>query len=255
MRKIIIIILCIAYCVLFTTTFSYADTSEGDNYIFHMRINSDPAQQGLPYNQPGKYIINRNKSVTPTTQSRPPAITPQLPPPPTSIQIGYTDNQPHSDFRFLLSDNIVDFGPLSPTDFITRESSLSVLGDPSYLYTILAFENHPLQNAKNQIIPNTTCDDGNCTDTQAADWTDTLTFGFGYHCQNIEGRDCEKNFKNNDSYKKFSLNDNNQNGKTIMSGDIREEKKSKILYKINVPGTQQQGNYQNVITYIAVPMY
>src|SRR5258708_7432236 len=203
--------------LLLTSVSSYGDTAQGDNYIFHMQVNTDPDQQSLPYNQPGKYIIKRNNSPSPIdTSKKIPLVVQRVTPPPTSIEIGYTDNQPHSDLRLSMSDTIVDFGPLSPTDFITRELSLSVLGDPSYLYSIIAYENHPLQNAKNQIIPNTRCDDNTCTDQIAADWTDTLTFGFGYHCINIEGTNCEKNFTSKDSYKSFSLADTNQNGVTIM---------------------------------------
>ncbi|HSW89167.1 MAG TPA: hypothetical protein VLG12_08440 [Candidatus Saccharimonadales bacterium] len=255
MQKIIVIILLTTYYLLRTTHDAHADTSQGDDYIFHMQINTDPDQQNLPYNQPGKYVIKRNQTITPTGKYVKPIAIPKVTPPPTTIQIGYTDNQPHSDFRFLLSDNIVDFGPLSPTDFITRESSIIVTGDPSYLYSVIAYENHSLQNTKNQSIPNTTCDDGNCTATIATDWTDTLTFGFGYHCESTEGEDCDKSFKDKDAYRKFSLNDGDQNGQSIMSGQITKEKKAKVLYKINVPGTQQQGSYQNAISYIAVPMY
>lgn len=233
---------------------AYADTSQGDNYIFRMEINSDPDQANLPYNQPGKYVIKRNITVTPTMPEST-KVVPKLTPPPTNIKIGYTDTQPHSDFRFALSDNVVDFGPLSPTDFITRESLLTITGDPSYIYNVIAYQNHPLQNEKSQIIPNTRCDDGNCTDKVATDWTDPLTFGFGYHCMNINGIDCEPSFGNKDSYKTFSIQDTNLNGEVIMTGQTTKSKQSKIIYKINVPGTQPQGIYQNKITYIAVPAY
>lgn len=243
------------YVILSLSTTVYADTSQGDNYIFHMQINTDPDQQNLPYNQPGKYIIKRPNTPIPTIPPKPPVVIRKVTPPPTSIEIGYTNNQPHSDLRLLLSDSVIDFGPLSPTDFITRDSAITILGDPSYMYSVLAYQNHPLQNEKNQIIPNTRCDDGNCTDNVATDWTDTLTFGFGYHCTNNKGTDCEKSFGDKDSYKTFSMNDTNQNGSTVMSGQISSTKKNNILYKINVPGTQQQGLYQNSITYLAVPLY
>jgi hypothetical protein len=249
----------VIFCLLLLPSESaYAFTSQGDNYIFHMQVNTDPDENNAPYNQTGKFKIIKNQSPTPTPiniQQNPTATPIPSKPITTSVQIGYTANQPQSDFRFSISDNVINFGAISPTDFITRKLQIIINGDASYFYTVTGYENHQLTSEKNQIIPNTTCDDGNCTDELAGIWNDTLTFGFGYHCATIEGNDCYGNFQDSDSYKKFAVGGDNENGETILAGNTAQEKKVNIVYKINVPGSQAPGNYQNTITYLALPMY
>ena len=248
--KLKVLFIIITACCLFHTPRVFAFTSQDNNYILHMWVETDDNQQKLPYNQPGSFVIQKPPVIVKPLPSPVPA------PPQTSVQIGYSDTQqPQSEFKFSLADDSINFGPLSPTDFITRASGITVSGDPSYWYSILAYENHELESAQRQMIPNTTCDDGTCTDTKASPWTDTLTFGFGYQCENLEGADCEKSFRDSDMYKKFSVGAISQNGRTIMTGNTASEKKAKIYYKINVPGTQPQGEYQNMITYLAVPGY
>ena len=155
-----------------------------------MDVDMGNDENNMPYNQKPKSFYTNN----PTPYTKPlPTVTPTYmisKPPQTTIEIGYGINQPRQDFRFSLSDDLINFGPLSPTDFITRTSSIAVEGDPSYQYTITVFENHELQNKKNTIIPNTRCDDGTCSPTTASNWENTLTFGFGYHCENRSGNDC-----------------------------------------------------------------
>lgn len=233
---------------------AHASTAQGNNYIFDMNIGTDADQKILPYNKPGSFVMK--KKVSPTlAPSFTPTPTTIIIPPKTSIKIGYNNTQPESDFRFSISDNVVNFGLLSPTNFIIRKLGITVVGDPSYYYTIIGYENNQLQSEKKQIIPNTTCDDGNCTDEIAGIWTDTLTFGFGYHCENKQGKDCDSNFNNKDMYKKISLGGNNGNGEAILTGNTFQEKQATIVYKINIPGSQIPGNYKNTITYLALPMY
>lgn len=237
----------LTYFLLCNTVKANAFSSQDNEYIFHIDVNTDnDNQQNLPYNQPGQRI-RKKISQTPTP-------TPAPEPMKTSIQIGYTDKQSSSDFRFTLSDALVNFGPLSPTNFITRKNVISILGDQSYRYSVIAFEDHQLNNGKNQFIPNTGCDTA-CTEKKANTWTNTLTFGFGYRCENSHGSDCLADFADKDTYKEFADASISQAPQTVLEGILTEPKQANILYKVNVPGTQAPGVYQNTITYLALPMY
>ena len=89
-------------------------------------------------------------------------------------------------FSFSVSNTLIDFGVLSPTNPVTRTTSLTISNSSAPSYQVTASENHQLQVAKTgAIIPDTTCDKGGCSQTQAAAWSNTLTYGFGYRCDAI----------------------------------------------------------------------
>jgi hypothetical protein len=160
-------------------------------------------------------------------------------------------------FRFSISNIYIDFGTLSPTTPVTRTNTLTVSNGSAYGYQVTAFENHQLMvPASGQIIPNTTCDAGTCTTTTAAAWTNTLTYGFGYRCDNLSGTDCASGFSTSTFYKQFADESAGQTPQAVMSGtNVGRNKQSQITYKVNISGSQAAGLYQNVITYIATPTY
>lgn len=160
-------------------------------------------------------------------------------------------------FRFTISNIFIDFGTLSPTTPVLRTNILTVSNGSAYGYQVTAFENHQLMIlAYGQIIPNTTCDAGTCTTTTAAAWTSTLTYGFGYRCDNLSGTDCATGFTTSTFYKQFADNAAGQSPVAVMAGtNVGRNKQSQITYKVNISGTQTAGLYQNVITYVATPTY
>lgn len=159
-------------------------------------------------------------------------------------------------FSFTISSTSIDFGILSPTNPVTRTNTLTVSNGSAYGYLVTASENHPLQaQATSAIIPDTSCDNGSCNATDSADWAHTLTYGFGYRCDNVTGTDCANGFSDKTAYKRFA---NAVIGETatVMSGkNVGRNKKATITYKINVATTQTAGTYSNVITYIATPTF
>lgn len=160
-------------------------------------------------------------------------------------------------FRFSISSLLIDFGILSPTTPVTRTNTLTVSNGSAYGYAVTAFENHQLLvPSSGQIIPNTTCDAGICTTTTAAAWTSTLTYGFGYRCDNVSGTDCSTDFATSTFYKQFADDSAGQSPVAVMSGtNVGSNKQGQITYKVNISGTQAAGLYTNVITYIATPTY
>jgi hypothetical protein len=185
------------------------------------------------------------------------------------IQAGFLNHKSKSPFAFSLSETLIYFGPLSPTNPIARTSKLSISSASANGYSVIAFEDRELSAAAKSdlaavasdatsgaIIPDTSCDNGLCSETISAPWTNPLTYGFGYRCDNIAGSDCLADFSDSTLYKQFANNSKNEMPETILSGtNERQENISQITYKVNISGAQPKGSYQNVITYIAVPNF
>lgn len=160
-------------------------------------------------------------------------------------------------FRFSISQTQVDFGTLTPTNPVTRTNILKISNGSANGYQVTAFENHQLLNPGNGFaIPDTTCDNGLCTETTSAQWTNTLTYGFGYRCDNVAGSDCATGFTNSNYYKQFADASLNESPQSVMSGtNVGRNKEVQITYKVNISGTQPAGTYTNVITYVATPTF
>ncbi len=155
-------------------------------------------------------------------------------------------------FSFTISQNLMDFGTITPTNPVTRTTDLTVSSDSSG-FTVTASENQPLKSS-NSTIPDTTCDSGDCNPTRATQWSGVLTYGFGYRCDDLEGTNCSSDFSGaNDSsfYKPFPLSPTTQTIMSSAKGGIAQ--KSRITYKVNVSSSQPTGIYTNVVTYIANP--
>lgn len=160
-------------------------------------------------------------------------------------------------FRFTISNLAIDFGSLTPTNPITRTNTLTVSNGSADGYTVTAFENHALLSPPSgQQIPDTTCDSGTCNESAAAAWTSTLTYGFGYRCDNVSGTDCPSVFATPTYYRQFSNTTLGETPQAVMSGtNVGRNKQSQITYKVNISGTQAAGTYSNVITFIATPTF
>jgi len=160
-------------------------------------------------------------------------------------------------FSFTISQNLIDFGILTATNPVTRATNLTVNSESAKSFTVIASENKPLTSS-NATIPDTSCDLGNCNSSTAAPWAGTLTYGFGYRCDDVSGTNCASGFltdlgaaASSAYFKPFSISPTNQ---TIMSSTKGGRgRKSQISYKVNVSASQPTGTYTNVVTYIASP--
>ncbi len=84
-------------------------------------------------------------------------------------------------FRFAISSTSISFGTLTATNPVTRTNTLTISNGSAFGYAIQAYENHQLLDpGHGQVIPDTTCDNGSCSETTAATWNTVLTYGFGY---------------------------------------------------------------------------
>lgn len=158
-------------------------------------------------------------------------------------------------FSFSITSPFIDFGPITPGSPVTRTNRLTVSNGSAYGYSVLANENHPLRAFESGFtIPDTTCDTGTCNETTASEWINLTTYGFGYRCDNITGTDCNTDFNTANYYKQFASSESAELSQPVMIGaNVGREITGEITYKINISNTQAAGNYQNIITYIAVP--
>jgi hypothetical protein len=152
---------------------------------------------------------------------------------------------------------LVNFGILDPNSPSLRTQNLIVSNGSAAGYNVYAFANHQLLNPANgQLIPDTVCDSGPCSETVSAPWTSTLTYGFGYRCDNVSGTDCASGFTTGTYFKQFADASFNESPVAVMTGlNVGRDKEVTITYKANISAVQPAGLYSNVITYIATPTY
>ncbi|MCM8816616.1 MAG: hypothetical protein NC913_03795 [Candidatus Omnitrophica bacterium] len=156
-------------------------------------------------------------------------------------------------FSFSISDIRVDFGSIIPSTFFTHQSTITVSSGGAGGYQVKASENHPLQNFSGNIIPDTTCDNSLCNQDQAQQWTQTNKYGFGF---NMTGDDIPSDFINSNYFRQFSDKSLGETESTIMSAtNVGKSRQATITYKINISPIQEPGNYQNIITFFALPTY
>lgn len=164
-------------------------------------------------------------------------------------------------FQFKISGisaTFIDFGTLDANTPVTRTNTLTVTNGSAGGFQVTASENHQLLSPPTgQIIPNTTCDNGLCTDITSGPWVVTnntsTTYGFGYRCDNLNGTNCASGFTTSTYFKQFSINPSFQ---TVMSGvNVGKNLQSQITYQVNISGTQPNGSYSNIITYVATPTF
>jgi len=159
------------------------------------------------------------------------------------------------NFAFSISQTNINFGTLTPTTFINRTNNLTVTNGSAHGYSVTAIENHQLFNpASGAKIPDTTCDNGTCTQNTSSTWSNTLTYGFGYRCDNITGTDCASGFSAN-QYKQFADAFLSETPVSVMAGSNVGTKKVQITYTVNISNSQSAGLYTNIITYVATPTF
>ena len=160
-------------------------------------------------------------------------------------------------FRFSISTLDIDFGTVEPTNPVTRTNTLTISNGSANGYSVTAYENHQLLvPATGAQIPDTTCDSGLCSESTAAAWTSTLTYGFGYRCDDLSGTDCHTDFTTGTYYKQFANASLNETADAVMVGtNVGREKQVQVTYKVNISGTQEAGAYSSTIIYIATPTF
>lgn len=172
-----------------------------------------------------------------------------------SVRSGFQYYYSIIPFEFAISTQFVDFGPLVPNTPVTRTNRLILSNGSAYGYDVVAYETTALRNDPTGVdIPDTTCDNGTCSEATSDEWLLNTTYGFGYRCDNITGTECNSDFSTADYYKQFTNFEQNEAPESVMGGaNVGEDFETEITYKVNVSSSQPAGLYQNQIIYIATP--
>lgn len=161
-------------------------------------------------------------------------------------------------FTFSVSNQIVDFGTLSTGVGQTATTVLTVSAGGAGGYQVTAQENHQLRvYSTGAMIPDTTGDSGDITQSNAGLWAENTTYGFGY---TLYGDDVPTPFPTaapaGNQYKQFSDTSKVESPEVVMSSAVvGKNRTATVTYKINISASQIAGRYQNVIMYIATPTY
>lgn len=156
-------------------------------------------------------------------------------------------------FTFVISDLTMDLGSLSIGVSSVDTNTLTVSAGGANGYEVLVYESHPLRSENNNDIPDTTCDNGNCDQTNAEVWSQDTTYGFGY---NIQGDDVPTDFADSTYFRQFADDESGEVHQSVMSNNsVTDESQATVTYKANISATQETGNYETTIVYIAIPRY
>ncbi len=193
------------------------------------------------------------QEATPTQIPQGPTPTPQIKQKSPYIFEGdgfISDETDSAPISISASTDLIDYGPLSPTNPILRQLILNVNQPSEKGFQVVGFENHPLEASSKDRIEDTACDNGQCTQSASAPWSNTLVYGFGYHC---DGNFCADGFSSM-LFKRFSNAEGNILPHIIFGSLNKGNFISKLTYKINIPGaTNTTLPYQNTTIFVAVP--
>lgn len=166
-----------------------------------------------------------------------------------------------SRFTFSIDDLSIDFGTLIPESPVTDTNKITITSPVGRGYQVYVHENHPLKNYSGITIPDTTCDSSSCSESIQGLWTQTTTFGFGLNVMGLEdtnptGIGTSQYFSSLNHYRQFANYELGETAQVIMSENRTvEDQSAQVTYKANISALQSSGNYQNSITFTAVPIY
>ncbi|HUW24234.1 MAG TPA: hypothetical protein VMW04_01265 [Patescibacteria group bacterium] len=161
-------------------------------------------------------------------------------------------------FSFSISNQIIDFGPLSAGVPKTATTNLTVSAGGAGGYQVTAEENHQLMvPTTGAIIADTTGDNGDINESNFGTWEQNTTYGFGY---TLYGNDVPSPFPTaapaGNQFKQFTDISKGETPQVVMLSDqVGKNRIATVTYKINTSASQAAGRYHNVITYIATPTY
>lgn len=164
-------------------------------------------------------------------------------------------------FSFSISDLDLPFGSLIPNIGSTQSNVITITTPSGHGYEILAIANHPFLS-NNYTIPDTSCNNNDCTINTSTPWTLPTAYGLGFNALGINSSGVVTNvgtsnyFSDSTYYRPFADFSKNNLPQVFMSENTRVKEHSvRITYKVNISPNQASGNYQNAINLIAIPKY
>ena len=168
-------------------------------------------------------------------------------------------------FSFQIDDLAIELGTLSAGATTTDSNIIAITTPSGQGYQIMVHQNHPLAiNNSGTTIPDTVCDNGNCTESQSAVWSNLGAYGFGFNAIGINSSGVATHigtsayFGDQTYYRQFADYSATpaETNQIIMAEDSAvNDRQARITYKVNISSLQSAGDYQNAITFTAIPKY
>lgn len=168
-------------------------------------------------------------------------------------------------FSFQIDDLSIDLGTLSAGSTSTDTNTVTITSPSGHGYQIMTHQNHPLAISNSgTTIPDTTCDNGTCTESQSDTWINSSIYGFGFNAIGINNSGVATHigtsayFPDETYYRQFadySASPPEDNQIIMSENSPAQNRQSRITYKTNISSAQSAGDYQNAITFTAIPKY
>lgn len=177
------------------------------------------------------------------------------------VRAGFQYWQSIIPFRFSVSKTSINFGLIVPSTFYTDTARLTVSFGGAGQYQVTATELGPMITSFSTSIPDTTCNGGadTCSETSAAVWNSTSTYGFGYNMSGVNSNGdslVPADFTNSNYFRPFTDRNANEAPAVVMSNsNVGVGESSIMTFKVNVSSTQAAGSYNTVINYVATPSF
>ncbi len=158
---------------------------------------------------------------------------------------------PRNSIGIFVSQDTIDFGILSATNPITRTLTLKINSSNDSGLSVSSFIDKALSDENKKLsIPNTHCDNTNCTHAIASTWENLLTYGYGYRC---DSPSCVEDFLLPNTYKPFAMLSAAQIPQHILQSYESGQKEARITFKVNISTSQEIGIYKNIATFVVAP--
>lgn len=176
--------------------------------------------------------------------------------PATATNYAPADDDERPPFEIHISNSFIDYGIISATIPLYRSFNVEIKGGEKG-FIVYGYQNNPLWFAGSKTyLPDTTCDNGYCTEVSSSLWENTLTYGYGYRCNGIKGNICPIDFISSSYYKQFADMSKREFMQTVVSQKAGPGSTSaEVMLKINTSKQQAAGYYINRVTLLAIPAY
>lgn len=221
---------------------SYAITMENGSYQIDSTINYSPqAKTDIPEPQENIKTPDQTRSASGKNYT---------------VTYGFDGIPIGNYFALKNSNSEISFGTITPGEALERTITIDIIPGSSGGFQLFTVENHtPTDKDKKVSIPDTTCDNGNCTNTLTDTWNSPLTYGFGFRCDDKNADTCSDAFLEDTSYRKVPNIELGDTAQVFADKTGIAPTQITITYKINISGSQPQGLYNNNVLLLASPLF
>lgn len=168
------------------------------------------------------------------------------------VRLGFQYIHSIIPFSFSMSNFLINFGVVLPENPSSLNSVLTVSAGGAGGYKVTARESDYLKTSGDKEIVDTNCDSG-CSMSSAGVWILNTSYGFGY---SMSGDDIPADFVDSTYFRRFANFALGEPDQVVMSSSkVGKNRIATITYKVNIPGAQEAGQYQNNILFTAIPSF